>query len=176
MLKQISEFPDYYVSDKGEVYSNKQGRYLKPTRTDNGYEVVYLSNGSTSKYCIVSRLVAEAFIPNPENKPCVDHKDNIRHHNWVENLQWVTYSENNRKRYTNSIEPVHKPIHSTERPLSNNSKAVACYTLEGKLVGSYPSASEAARHLGIRSISNIAKCCRGERKTCCDMLWRYIDE
>lgn len=99
----------YMVSSFGRVCSlcrtvvqrNGIQRKVKPTLLrsriyTNKYEMVNLHNNATSKLCTVHRLVAQAFIPNPENKPCVDHINTIRTDNRACNLRWCTYSENMR--------------------------------------------------------------------------------
>ena len=67
---------------------------LKPVKQSSGYLTATLHKNGTSKVLTRHRLVAKAFIPNPENKPCVNHKDFDRHNNNSKNLEWVTYSEN----------------------------------------------------------------------------------
>lgn len=114
-MKSVPNHPGYSVDESGNVYSHrrKQGkgkgnghgtmvvidpnysRKLTPRPGRAGYPVVYLS-GKHSKSRFVHRIVAETFIPNPDNKPCVNHKDfNIKNPS-VTNLEWVTYSENNK--------------------------------------------------------------------------------
>lgn len=91
----------YEVSNMGVVRSitrvTSYGRRRKSkeiyVKTINGYRVVSLFDGKRRNHKI-HRLVADAFIPNPENKPCVDHIDTIRTNNNVNNLRWVTYKEN----------------------------------------------------------------------------------
>ena len=85
----------YQISNQGRVFSVKKKIFIKlDENNQQGYQVVKLcKNGKRYKFR-VHRLVAEAFIPNPENKPCVDHINTIRNDNRVENLRWVTYKEN----------------------------------------------------------------------------------
>lgn len=98
--KDIKGFEKYEISNLGRVRRlYKQGyKYRKPV-SQNGYNHVTLSkNGAWSKFQI-HRLVAELFIPNPKNKPCVNHKNGIKTDNKVENLEWCTHSENEQHSY-----------------------------------------------------------------------------
>lgn len=96
--KTIEEYPEYEVSNLGRVrslYYRKKTKtpnlqLLKPALGSHGYYVV---NIRQKTYC-VHRLVAETFLPNPDNLPCIDHKDRDRTNNLVSNLHWVSYSEN----------------------------------------------------------------------------------
>jgi hypothetical protein len=89
MFKQIEGY-DYEVSDQGEVRNMKTGRILKPILMKIGYYKVTLPK----KQILVHRLVAMTFLENPNQYPEVDHKNNIRTDNRVENLQWVSSSQN----------------------------------------------------------------------------------
>lgn len=89
-------FEGYYlISPNGEVYSVRSGRQLKPfTSRDDGYVQIELNlNGAATKH-LIHRMVAEAYIPNPDNLPCVNHKDGNKQNNCVENLEWVSYGDN----------------------------------------------------------------------------------
>lgn len=95
-----TKFPDYYVSKSGEVYSNKSNKILKPKKDKDGYcEYALTLPDKSVKYVRGHRLIADTFIPNPLNKRTVNHKNGIKDDNRVSNLEWATYSENNKHRF-----------------------------------------------------------------------------
>jgi hypothetical protein len=91
--KVIEITPNYSISNLGRIKNNKTNRILKPKKV-RGYEYVCLRKDNKNLCKQVHRLVAKAFIPNPENKPCVNHKDYNRGNNCINNLEWVSNSEN----------------------------------------------------------------------------------
>lgn len=130
----------YQVSDKGNIRNIKRNSNLKPTPDADGYLRVSLSKNNKGKTFKVHRLVAEAFIPNPENKPTVDHINTIRTDNRVSNLRWFTKKE----QITENV------ITSGRRR-----KKVLCITT-GEI---FDSAMDAVRHYNIKNkygVSNAA--------------------
>lgn len=94
--KDLKDYEGIYkVSNFGNVYSIKNKKILK-AELNNGYVNIILTKNKKQKMFKVHRLVAITFIPNKENKPCVNHKDYNRANNYVDNLEWVTHSENNK--------------------------------------------------------------------------------
>lgn len=93
MLKYPTN-PNYSVTTDGEVYSHLTDIFLKPGIDSKGYPIVVLCNNGKTKTTRIHRMVAETYIPNPENKPQVNHKDGNRANNHLDNLEWVTYKEN----------------------------------------------------------------------------------
>jgi len=91
--KRIKNYPNYEVSNCGMVM-NSRGWILKSAFDGSGYHFVTLYKNGKKKHYSIHRLVADAFIPNPENKPQVDHIDRCKTYNHVSNLRWVTNSEN----------------------------------------------------------------------------------
>lgn len=91
---EIADYPNYLVYEDGRIFSIKSRKMLKPTISHKGYHRVFLCNDGKKKGFRISRLVAIHYIPNPENKPEVDHIDRNKTNNHVSNLRWVTRSEN----------------------------------------------------------------------------------
>ena len=95
IYKDIDGFEGYQVTSWGRIFSKKQNEFLRPMPHEKGYLRVDLYDGEGNKYHKkVHRLVAEAFIPNPDEKPQVNHIDGNNQNNSVTNLEWVTNAEN----------------------------------------------------------------------------------
>jgi hypothetical protein len=90
---QIVEFPKYYISRQGKVY-NFKGLELKTRLDKDGYLYVPLRKGGNSQRRSIHRLLATAYIPNPENLPVINHKNGIRRDNRIENLEWCSIQHN----------------------------------------------------------------------------------
>lgn len=107
--KDIEGYEGFYqVSDQGRVKSlvrkNRiKEKLLKTTPSGRGYPMVALCRDGTQAYLTIHRLVATAFIPNPENKECINHKNGIKTDNRVENLEWATYRENNQHAWNTGL-------------------------------------------------------------------------
>ena len=108
--------PNYAVNILGEVKNVLSGRILKPQLNPNGYLHVTLSTNNKRTYPLVHRLLAIHFIPNPENKKCVDHINRIRSDNRIENLRWATNAENNQNT------SIHKDNKLKEQYICQNGK------------------------------------------------------
>ena len=98
---EINGYENYLIYEDGRVYNKKYNRFLKPGTNRGGYKQVILSKEAKPKAHDIHRLVAKHYIPNLENKKCVDHINRITSDNRVENLRWVTYSENGQNRSFN---------------------------------------------------------------------------
>lgn len=89
------------VSENGEIKSH--GKLINGEICKNGYKRIHVSDNGTHYKFLVHRVVAAAFIPNPDNLPCVNHKDGNKLNNAVSNLEWVTYSENQKHAYETGL-------------------------------------------------------------------------
>ena len=168
----------YKVSNLGRILSlnyRNTGRaeLMTPVEDKDGYLQVGLSKNGNQKTCKVHRLVAQTFLPNPENKPCINHKiegDEGKTMNFVffnedgsvdeerTTIEWATYEENNN--YGTRIE--------------RTSKRVLQLTLTGHLIREWESTQECGRN-GFDQ-GHVSECCRGERKSHKGFRWMYVDD
>ena len=95
---EIINYPNYLIYPNGDVWSILTKRFLKTWNNGNGYIQVGLNKNGKRKNMFIHRLIALHYIPNPKNKKEIDHIDNIKSNNNIENLRWVTHSENNRNK------------------------------------------------------------------------------
>lgn len=104
-MKNLSNigFDKYCVCPSGKIYSLRSGKFLIPVVQKTGYCQVTLSQDGVKKGFLVHRLIAEALIPNPENKPTVNHEDGNKQNNSVNNLTWMTYQENTHHAYITGL-------------------------------------------------------------------------
>lgn len=167
----------YEVSDWGNVRSlnynkTKEIKELKQIPDKDGYMNVCLHKYGSQLSKRVHRLVADSFIPNPDNKPCIDHINGKKDDNRVENLRWATVVENNRNPVT--MKNMIGIQNGRQLNRKDCSKPVYQYTLDGKYVATYPSASEAARVFNCHK-GTIAKCCvdSGRNNKALNYKWYY---
>lgn len=188
MSKEIEEWRPvvgyeglYEVSDWGNVKSlnyNHTGkpRLLKKILNFEGYHVVTLTNGRKQREGKVHRLVAEAWIPNPQNKKEVGHLKTMpngledKTANEVWNLQWMTREENGN--YGTLPQRLTGIQNGRQLNRPDASKKVLQFDLEWNFIKEYPSASEAGRQLNCHW-DTIAKACRGDRNKALNFYWKY---
>ena len=96
-FRPVKGYENYEVSTWGRVFSKTEGRFLIPQVHDKGYLRVDLYKNNQRKHCKIHRLVAEAFIPNHDGKPHINHIDGNNQNNSITNLEWVTDAENREK-------------------------------------------------------------------------------
>lgn len=158
----------YMVSNKGKIVSlNFKRSGIKKEMSPwlhKGYKLVTLCMNGKTKQIPIHRLVAEAFIPNPNNYPIVNHKDENKLNNCADNLEWctneynITYGTANQRRAEKGKVPILQ------------------MTIDGKLVRRFDSAKEAGASLGVLNHSSITSVCKGKQKTAYGYNWRYEEE
>ena len=172
--KAIAEYEGLYeVSDMGRVKSLKFGneRILKPRKDAWGYLQVGLYKDGKSKNSKVHRLVAKAFIPNPQGLETVNHKDEDKTNNFASNLEWMSVKDNNN--YGTRNKRAGEAISKANINNQMFSKKVQMFDKKtGELLSTFPSTCEAERVTGINQ-GNISKCCIGKRKSAGGYIWRY---
>ena len=161
----------YEISNLGNVKSlvDSNGvareKILKHIKARNGYLKVDLCKNKTKKHFLVHRLVANAFLPNPQNLPCVNHKDEFRTNNSVENLEWCTHKYN--INFGSCIERSAK----SRRNDHNRSKQVYQYSKDFELIAVWKSTRECGRN-GYKQCQVVA-CCNGKIKSHKGYIWSY---
>lgn len=155
----MDEYPRYKISKDGEVFSILYKRILKGSTSERGLKNVTLKNRDGKLKTIgVHRLVALAYISNPKKLREVNHRDGDIKNNKVENLEWVSSSENTKHAYNNGFNPVAIPVIKISR--------------SGKDLKIYINTAEASRNTGISRTSISYSCKTG--KTSGGFIWKYL--
>ena len=159
--REVKEYNHYEVNQFGEIRHRIRKKILKP-RINNGYQYVnFKINGKNVNFS-VHRIVANAFIPNPNGYTEVNHKDYNRSNNCVDNLEWVSSSQN---KYHAFLKEENK---------KSRGKAVNQYTKEGILIKTFDTITEAAQTLGC-CVAAISNCCLKRTKTSQGFLWSFVE-
>lgn len=166
----------YQVSNLGRVKHLKKNKIKEIYHSKHGYCRVGLSKNGKMKNKLVHRLVAEQFIDNEMDKPQVNHIDGDKSNNRVENLEWVTASENQIHSYSKGLNKGSEKQKEAVRINGlKNSIKVLQLNKENKILKEWKSLSEIERVLKIPA-GNISHCCKGRRKTAGGFMWRYKNE
>lgn len=150
----------YKISNFGNVFSNYVSRIIRPGTTRDGYKYVFLSKNKEKKMNTIHRLVAKAFLDNPNNYPIVNHKDENPSNNRADNLEWCTVAYNNT--YNNA--------HIKRAQFL--SKRVYRYNKYGNIFEEYASVQDASKILKVSS-GDIVDCCNGNLITYLNSVWSY---
>lgn len=185
--KPIKHNPNYFVSNLGNIkrvgykYTcrSRGGNQITVTTRDLQYTPSVINNTGYFSVSIapfrghklLHRLIAEAFIPNPENKRCINHKNGNKLDNRLENLEWVTHGENNLHAYRTGL----KKGRSVFGIKNQISKPVVMEDAFGKIKGIFENAREAEHKLGFKvSYKHISAVCTGKRLFHAKHRWHYI--
>lgn len=163
---RVRSIDRYIVYPDGKPFF-KKGRILSQGLSVHGYYTVVLSVNSSHKNYRVNRLVADAFIPNPNKYPIVNHINEIKTDNRVDNLEWCTHLKNN----THGS----RLLKSSQKGRNNKvkSKSVAQMDMNGKIIAVFPSTMEVQRQLGFWN-GNISNCCVGRASSYKGFKWKYV--
>ena len=168
--KPIRNFEGYYINRNGEVKSTNTFKgtkeiILKGSISNKGYKIVNLMNCGKVYSRTIHKLLAQAFIPNPNNLPCINHKDGNKLNNSLDNLEWCDYGYNESEAYRLKL----------KRPRLKPRKIKQLDKHSGELIRIWNSSYSPYYELGY-SASNINMCCNGKRKTANGYIWRFVDE
>lgn len=196
-LGRVRSLPRWVKATFGSM-QYRPGKVLKNKRS-RGYNAVCLTKDNMGKYVRVGRLVAQTFLPNPDNLPQVNHKDCNCKNDRLDNLEWCdakyncNYADHNKKvseaakrrfqdpeQYRLLLERVRRngqdpewKRKQREAQLNNsNSKAIDMLDMDGNYIRSFPSLAEAFRQIGIHS-QNIGQCCLGRKQSAGGYKWRF---
>lgn len=155
-MKDIEGYEGLYaITSCGRVWSYRNKKFLAPRKHPKGYLQVLLSKNGIVKGFLIHRLVAEAYIPNPNNLPQINHKDEDKTHNWINNLEWCDNKYNNN--YGNKNNTRRKKVHCIELNLDFSSQTAAAKYFNG-------------------SSSNISACLCGRTETAYRYHWEYMED
>lgn len=160
VVKSVDRFSKQNQFFRGRIIAQRDSS-KSHVRSKTRYKTVTLYDNGKSVDVEVHRLVATAFIPNPDGKKCVNHKDGNGFNNNADNLEWCTFSENAR----HSVEQL------GHNPKRWKSKAIIQKTIDGKAIRTWESAWEIQRQLGFCQVS-ISRCCRRQKKS--GIMYGYL--
>lgn len=168
----LDQFPEYCISKDGQVFSKKTRKLLK-SYSNGGYASIKITNrGGYAKGMSVHRLVALAYLPNPNNLPVVNHLNCIKTDNRVENLEWASFSDNLKHSWDSERYKGRKTTKGYKFKHQNaNSKKVSAYK-DGILIETFTSVSDASRKYNMQR-SNITASCNGKKTTRNRIDWRF---
>lgn len=152
----------YQISNLGNVYSLITNKILKPQKNIHGYLKVGLYKNGKCKIFNIHNLVANAFIENPNNYKYVNHKDENKTNNRVENLEFCSFYYN--LMYGTRVQRIAK----------KNNKPILQFDLEGNFIKEYESITQASKELN-NSLNNISQCCLGRSRTSKGYIFRFKD-
>ena len=174
MWKTIPIDMNYEANEVGDIRKIGSNQLLKQWLDKDGYKIVALGD---RKIYRAHRLIALTFIENPEGKPVVNHINHIKYDNRVDNLEWVTHSENSIHSYSNNFREnsTKEWVRQVQPKGAEASKTrVAQYDLNDNLIAVFDSQREASEQTGTCR-SSITRCCTGQRKTAGGFKWKYLE-
>lgn len=160
-------YPNYSVDTEGNVWNIIRGHKRKHSTIKEGYMLVILYNNGARKSFLIHRLVAFAFIPNPNKYSFINHKNENKCDNSVGNLEWCSANYNNNYGTRNE-----RISNSTKGSNNHKSKPIMQYTKDGEFIREWACSMDVERELGYKN-SAISQCCTHKRKTAYGFIWRF---
>lgn len=178
LWKKSPIHPEYYsVSDDGRVRNNKTGKELKANTDKDGYMYYVLCYNGDRRTVKAHRLVAEAWIPNPDNKPAVDHINGDRMDNRADNLRWVTNKENTNN--PNTLPNLRRALAERDAyaigAIRNFGREKTAVYKDGKLLKAFESQHDAAEFTGV-SEGKVSMCINGKKNSCKGYVFKRLSE
>ena len=167
----------YQISNLGNVYSLKAKKILKTSISYKGYIVVSLFKNKKSHTNQIHRLIAQAFIPNPNNYPQINHIDGNKQNNNIKNLEWCNQSYNIKEAYRLNLMPRVRKGSFAKGHHRNSTTAINQYDLQGNFLKKWNSITEASnqfKSISNNPLTNISGVLRNKRKTAFGYIWRYV--
>lgn len=150
---------EYFISEYGDIYSLRNKILMKNFIDRNGYKYISIRQKGKEKKYKIHRLVALAYIPNPENKPTVNHITGDKTKNHYSVLEWATVSENTKHAFDNKL-------------AIPNKKTVLQFDINGNFIQTFDSVTKAAK-ITKTNINRIILCCKNKAKTTNGFIWKY---
>lgn len=169
-FRDKENYSNYLIFEDGTIYSKKSNKYLKPFKKTSGYYAVNLyDNFGKAKMFFLHRLIAELFIPNPLNYTDVNHKDEDKSNNSLNNLEWCnkSYNENYGSKKIRELQT------KTNTNKINGRKKIKQFDLSGNFIKEWDSLSEASKNLKI-PVGNISSVIHGKRNQAGGYIWKVI--
>lgn len=168
-------YHNYAVDTEGNVLNVIRGAKLINIINRHGYCMVNLSNNNKNKMLQVHRIVAIAFIPNPNKYPCVDHINTDKTDNSVKNLRWVTHKMNSNNKLT--IKHISESLKNNENTRhfsvkNHQSKPILQYSKDGRFIREWFCGMDIERELGIKH-GRVSACCRGIQKSAGNFIFKF---
>ena len=160
-MKDIAGYEGLYaVTSCGKIWSYRNECFLKPVADVRGYLKVNLFKDGMMKTYRIHRLVADAYIPNPENLPQINHRDENKTNNCLQNLEWCDAKYNTNYGTRN------------EKASNSRKKPILQFDLNGNFIREWQNATDVGREVNGR----ICNCLKGRYKTACGFVWKYKDD
>lgn len=168
----------YQANKNGRIWSVRKERLLSTASCGGRYCTIVLVKNGVKKPKTAHRIIAELFVPNPLNKPMINHKNGVKTDNRSSNLQWVSSKENVIHAHKVGLKLIpsgkDNPMYGRFGYNSNRGKSVEQIDIAShKVINMFGSARDAARNSGVH-VASITSCCRGEIRNPRKFIWRYV--